>query len=150
MLVRSGQEVTMAPMARLRRFELPVHQCEVVERDGARTASRSVFCPVRKGPRSVEECQVCNEFVAAREQPLEEAFVCCVATVGNEGDAAALVRVGAVLERRSVVVRDDVDLGRAIRLMAAERVRSLPVVSRDGSVLGVLRDIDALRWLTRK
>jgi hypothetical protein len=150
MLAFAARRKPMAPSPRLRRFELPIHQCEVVERAGPRTVTRLVLCPVSRVPRTVDECERCNDFVAARELPLEDAFVCCIATVHDEEDTAAHEPVSAALGRRAVVLREDVELGQALKIMATERLRSLPVVSRNGDIVGVLSDLDVIRSITRK
>ncbi len=52
------------------------------------------------------------------------------------------------LMRPPMPVADHVPLEDALKLMVQRRWRCLGVVTEDGKVAGVLRDLDALRWLS--
>jgi CBS domain-containing protein len=60
----------------------------------------------------------------------------CIAlgTRNQRGD----VRVGDVIYRRAVLCDAEDDLRSALQIMAAERVRRLPVVDREGKLVGIL------------
>jgi hypothetical protein len=54
------------------------------------------------------------------------------------------------LARQVPPVREAAPLAHAIDRMVHERARALPVVNDDGEVVGVLTDLDALRWVARR
>jgi hypothetical protein len=49
---------------------------------------------------------------------------------------------------RGTAIPEETPVPRALRQMAAQRWRSAPVIARDGTVVGVVDDVDALRALT--
>lgn len=54
------------------------------------------------------------------------------------------------LARQVPPVREAAPLAHAIDRMVHERARALPVVNDEGQVVGVLTDLDALRWVARR
>jgi len=54
------------------------------------------------------------------------------------------------MRRADEAVCEDEPLWAAVRSMARGHLRVVPIVTRDGVVSGLLRDVDALRWLARR
>jgi len=61
----------------------------------------------------------------------------CIA-LGTRNQRAYDVRVGDVMYRPAVLCNAEDELRSALKIMAAERVRRLPVVDRDGKLVGIL------------
>jgi CBS domain-containing protein len=61
----------------------------------------------------------------------------CIA-LGTRNQRACDVCVGDVIYRRAVLCDAEDDLRSALKIMAAERVRRLPVVDREGKLVGIL------------
>lgn len=61
-------------------------------------------------------------------------------------DASGRVHAGEAVTRNAIP--EDASVPGALRQLARLRRRSAPVVARDGTVVGVLEDVDALRALT--
>ena len=57
--------------------------------------------------------------------------------------------VGEVMNAHPITVRSDDDVADAVELMTATTVKSVPVVDRDGGVVGVLSRSDVVRVLAR-
>jgi CBS domain-containing protein len=58
---------------------------------------------------------------------------------------------GAVLrvDRRALALPESAPVRDALPAMTVDRVRAIPVLGDDGSVTGVLSDVDLLRWYGR-
>jgi len=61
----------------------------------------------------------------------------CIA-LGTRNQRACEVKVGDVICRAAVLCKADDDLRSALKTMAAERVRRLPVVDHEGTLVGIL------------
>src|SRR5579862_8372245 len=61
----------------------------------------------------------------------------CIA-VGTRNQRACEITVADVVYRPAILCRADDDLRTALKIMAAERVRRLPVVDRQGALVGIL------------
>jgi CBS domain-containing protein len=61
----------------------------------------------------------------------------CIA-LGTRDQRACDIRVGDVAYRAAVVCNADDNLRSALKIMAAERVRRLPVVNAEGALVGIL------------
>lgn len=61
----------------------------------------------------------------------------CIA-LGTRNRRAGEVRVSEVIWRPAVLCSVDDDLRHALKIMAGERVRRLPVVDHDGALVGIL------------
>lgn len=61
----------------------------------------------------------------------------CIA-LGTRNQRASDVRVGDVIYRPSVLCSAEDDLRSALKIMAAEKVRRLPVVDAEGKLVGVV------------
>jgi CBS domain-containing protein len=61
----------------------------------------------------------------------------CIA-LGTRDQRASELRVSDVIHRAAVVCRADDHLRSALKIMAAEQVRRLPVVDDEGSLVGIL------------
>jgi len=61
-------------------------------------------------------------------------------------EARDVNRADAVMST-ATSVWEDISVRRAIRCMASAHLREIPVVTREGQLVGVLRDIDGLRWI---
>jgi CBS domain-containing protein len=62
-----------------------------------------------------------------------------------EGKDASSTTVRAVASTRLVTVDPDQDLDEALRLMAKNQVRRLPVVEEDGKLVGIVAQADVAR-----
>jgi len=58
----------------------------------------------------------------------------------------ALVTAGNLMTRDVAVVRPDTSLLEAVTLMAKRRISGMPVVERDGTLVGMLSEGDLVRW----
>jgi CBS domain-containing protein len=72
-----------------------------------------------------------------------------VRIVARGGDPSS-VRLGAMLTRRPVVIRDDASMLDAARLLSRQRVRRLPVVDRTGALVGLVSLDDLLLRIGRE
>ena len=61
----------------------------------------------------------------------------CIA-LGTRNETAANVKVGEVISRPAAVCKPDDDLRSALKIMATEKVRRLPVVDQDSVLAGIL------------
>jgi predicted transcriptional regulator len=70
-------------------------------------------------------------------------------TVARDGaDTARPIETAEELVQDAPCVREDASLADAIAIMVKRHTRFLPVVGRDGRVIGLLADTDALRCVT--
>jgi acetoin utilization protein AcuB len=53
-----------------------------------------------------------------------------------------IVRVGDLMAHNTVAVRDGATVGQAWKLMQSRRIRHLPVLDRDGRLIGIVTDRD--------
>ena len=67
--------------------------------------------------------------------------------VSAELDLRAAVQICDVMTPLTVAVNDTTSLSHAIAVMARSGVHPVPVVTADGSVMGILSSADVLRWL---
>ena len=76
---------------------------------------------------------------------------CVVGTIEllDAGQAADMVCTDK-LTRAVVPIRESATLATAIARMAKEHRRTLPVVDDAGRAVGLISDLDALRWVTRQ
>jgi len=66
---------------------------------------------------------------------------------GRAAPEAGVVRlVGAVMST-ATSVEEFASVCSALRRMAGAHLREVPVITRDGQLVGVLRDIEGLRWI---
>ena len=74
-----------------------------------------------------------------------------VGTVPRDGaDTARAIQTAEELAQDAPCVHEDASLADAIATMAKRHARFLPVVGRDGRVIGLLADTDALRCVTHR
>ncbi len=67
----------------------------------------------------------------------------------DAGDLAASLAAAADAARPVRPVHESAPLRVAVERMVHERARALPVVDDAGRVVGLLTDLDALRWVAR-
>lgn len=81
--------------------------------------------------------------------------------VGPLGELVGMVRprdlgarkrsatVAEVMTGRSAAAMEQASVSEAAAIMAGKRVRRLPILALDGSVIGVVDDLQLLRWIAR-
>lgn len=78
----------------------------------------------------------------------------CVAVVDDDAHLVGTLdgngRVHVACDAGQAAITEQVPVSRALRQMAVLRWRSAPVIARDGTVVGVVEDIDALRAVTAR
>jgi CBS domain-containing protein len=74
----------------------------------------------------------------------------CELGPGFHADRIARATVGEIMTPVTFTLREDATVSQASALMAFEAVHRVPVVDRDGKVVGILSSLDVLRWLARE
>ncbi len=83
----------------------------------------------------------------ARERPRRHGLL--DALLGGNHSLAEAELVGEAMTERVVTIAPDATLAEAARIMAGHDVKRLPVIDRDGQVLGVLSRADIVAAFTR-
>jgi CBS domain-containing protein len=148
--------------------QLPVATRQVLSRGGVVYEESEVFCPIREGSLTVEECARCRDFVGRSDAPADAddvrgALECRGLSIeaarrlprargpqlrrdaGVEPSLAERTRVTAIMASSVLCVREDVDAGAVAEFLLEEHVSGLPVVDGTGRPIGVISKTDLLR-----
>ena len=58
----------------------------------------------------------------------------------------SMTTVGEEMDPRAISVREDLPLSEALRAITSNRARTVTVVATDGTVVGLLSDLEILIW----
>lgn len=68
---------------------------------------------------------------------------------GRHSDAESKVRVGHLMTKNPVAIRENERIERAAELLIAKKISCLPVIDQDGLVIGVLTESDFVRGIAK-
>ena len=133
---------------------LQIRKLTVLAGDGGSRAELSVFCPVREESMGSEACRRCVRRRAIHEDA-SGGFVVCATGIApakrtsDVAEATARVPLGALLQSDMTAVREDVSVATVTGLLLRRGVGCVPVVRRDGGVVGIVTRADLLQRIAR-
>jgi len=135
--------------------ETPVRVAHIIGADGRVRRSLRVFCWRNAASVALARCAECDHRVAITEASDRSGLVLICRMVDGPDPPglppiALRTPVRELMAGAPITVEETTSLEAAVRVMAVERKRRLPVVNGGQLVVGVLQDVEAMHRLFQR